>query len=217
MKQKKQPSSDADTRERIAVAALAVFAKNGFNSGTVREITEVANVNVAAINYHFQSKEGLIAHILEKGTQSIIRIRFGALDECLEKSKPALPTVEQLAEALVRPLVELGSGQYRDVMMLMMHARTTTSDFIIRIVEEQFAPLHEKFVDVLQKVLPELPRSEIAIRYDCARGAILQTLVSLAPAAGLVSGIHAITSLNHEKTVQRLVRFVAAGLSAAGE
>ena len=56
---------------------------------------------------------------------------------------------------------------------------------------------------------------EIALRYDCARGAILQTLVTLAPAATLVSGTVSASSMSHETTVKRLVSFVAAGLNAA--
>ena len=214
MKRKITQPVDNDTRQKIISAALQVFAKNGFSAGTVREITEVADVNIAAVNYHFTSKDELIKHVLEDKIAPIIAIRLDFLEACVHAAKPDSPSVEALAEALVRPLVELGSGQYREVMMLLMHARTTALQFITEIVENQFQPLHEKFVDVMQRSLPELSRTEIALRYDCARGAVLQTLVSLAPAAMLVSGIPVLASQPHELAVKRLVSFVSAGLSA---
>ncbi|MBA3770934.1 MAG: TetR/AcrR family transcriptional regulator [Ramlibacter sp.] len=214
MKRQAVQQIEADTRERIISAAVQVFAKSGFSAGTVREITEIAEVNIAAVNYHFGSKDGLAKHVLELGIASIIQVRTDSLRACVARHRPASPTVESICEALVVPLVELGSGRYRDVMTLLTHARADAPPFIIALVEEKFAPLHEEFVDVLQRVLPELSRTEIALRYDCARGAILQTLVTLAPALTLVSGTHGASAGNHEVTTRRLVSFVAGGLGA---
>lgn len=53
------------TRERVLGAALDVFAEKGFRQGTVREICSRAGVNSAAVNYHFQSKEGLYRFMIE--------------------------------------------------------------------------------------------------------------------------------------------------------
>lgn len=213
---KRQPvqQNEADTRERIVAAAVQVFAQHGFLSGTVREITEIAEVNIAAVNYHFGSKDELAKHVLERGIASIIQVRSDTLRACVAQHKPAPPTVEAISQALVMPLVELGSGRYRDAMMLLTHARAGAPPFITSIVEEKFAPLHEEFVDVLQRVLPELSRTEIALRYDCARGAILQTLVTLAPARTLVSGTVGPSAFDHEVTTRRLVSFVAGGFRA---
>ena len=118
MKRKAIQQNEADTRERIISAAVQVFARSGFDAGTVREITEIADVNIAAVNYHFRSKEELIKYVLVIGLESIIRVRTNSLNACVEAARPAPPSVPALAEALVRPLVELGSGQYRDVMTL---------------------------------------------------------------------------------------------------
>ncbi|MES2999792.1 MAG: TetR/AcrR family transcriptional regulator [Pseudomonadota bacterium] len=209
------PQTEADTRARIVSAAVQVFSKTGFDVGTIREITEIAEVNIAAVNYHFRSKEELIKYVLVNAVQSILDVRMGSLANCVDRARPNPPTVDALAEALVRPLVELGSGEFHEVMKLLRHATTTGLDYVIRVVEEQFAPLHEQFVDVMQTSLPDLSRTEIALRYDCARGAVLQTLVTLAPAATLVSGTVRASSTNHELTIARLVRFVAAGMNAA--
>jgi AcrR family transcriptional regulator len=214
MKRAAPAASEPDTRERILAAALTVFAERGFEAGTVRDITEAARVNTAAINYYFRSKEELIRQVFEAGLKPIIRARSGALEACIRQSAPALPKISAVAEALVRPLVELGAGEYRDVMTILMQVRTGQLPLTKRIVEEQFGPVHERFVDLLQKLLPDLSRTEIALRYDCARGAVLQTLVHLAPASALAVAETDRERADHEKTVRRLVRFVSAGLEA---
>ncbi|MBD9541451.1 TetR/AcrR family transcriptional regulator [Ensifer sp. ENS04] len=207
-------SLEIDARERIMLAARHVFARSGFELGTVRDITEMAQVNTAAVNYYFRSKDELIRAVFDDGLKPIIRVRLQALENCVSQASPDLPTLPSVAEALVRPLVELSSGEYRDVMLLLMHARTRANDLTAKIVVENFTPVHEKFVDVLSKLLPELARSEVAFRYDCARGAILQTLVDLAPAVRLVAGAAHFATPNDEVIVARLVRFVTAGLAA---
>jgi AcrR family transcriptional regulator len=53
------PSANGDTRARILNAASAVFAERGFNGATIREIVHRADVNVAAVNYHFGNKDAL--------------------------------------------------------------------------------------------------------------------------------------------------------------
>lgn len=212
MKRKAMPQNEVATRERIIAAAVQVFGRSGFLAGTTREITEIAEVNIAAVNYHFGSKDELAKYVLEEGIKPIIKTRLTSLRECVEISRPAAPNVQAIAEALVRPLVELESGKYRDAMMLLTQARAGSPAFIQDIVVDHFTPLHEEFVDVLQRVLPNLSRSETALRYDCARGAILQTLVTLAPAVSLVSGARPAPS--HDTTTRRLIAFVAGGLNA---
>lgn len=54
------------TRHALIEAAAAVFADKGFDGGSVRRITETANANQAAINYHFGSKEGLYREVLRR-------------------------------------------------------------------------------------------------------------------------------------------------------
>jgi AcrR family transcriptional regulator len=52
------------TRDGLIKAAIAVFSAKGFEGGSVREITQAANANQAAINYHFGGKEGLYREVL---------------------------------------------------------------------------------------------------------------------------------------------------------
>ena len=53
------------TRERILSAAEALFAERGFDTVSLRDITGAADANVAAVNYHFGSKDKLIDAVIE--------------------------------------------------------------------------------------------------------------------------------------------------------
>ena len=53
------------TKEKILIAANELFAKNGFSGASIREIATMANVNLAAINYHFKNKENLYWHVFD--------------------------------------------------------------------------------------------------------------------------------------------------------
>ena len=59
-------SPDVNTKTALLLAAMEVFADKGFDSATVRDICGLAKANVAAVNYHYGSKDGLYASVLEE-------------------------------------------------------------------------------------------------------------------------------------------------------
>ena len=54
------PEADLETRERLVEVSARLFAERGFSKVTVREICQRAHANVAAVNYHFGGKDGLM-------------------------------------------------------------------------------------------------------------------------------------------------------------
>ncbi len=59
------PDLHDETRDRILSSAGQIFAEEGFQSATVRAICEKAQVNVAAVNYHFGDKLALYTEVLK--------------------------------------------------------------------------------------------------------------------------------------------------------
>ncbi len=207
---------EADTRERILLAACRLFAERGFDGATLREITEAARANLAAVNYYFRSKDELIRSTLEFAIKPIVAARLEALTACERAHPDRSPPIEKLAEALVRPMAELSLGENRDRLLLLLQVRTLAQAATSEIVSQHFRPVHERFVDLLQRILPHLSRAETALRYDCTRGATLQILVDLAPATRLVvSPSERQPTIDHfEDMVAGIVRFVVAGFQA---
>src|SRR6266446_10016180 len=89
----------SDTKIRILDAAEKLFGKNGFDATSLRDITAEAQVNLAAVNYHFQSKDSLIDAIIERRLEPVNRLRLEMLD-----AAGSSPTVEQVVEAFLAPL-----------------------------------------------------------------------------------------------------------------
>jgi AcrR family transcriptional regulator len=74
------------TRDSLIKAAIDVFSAKGFEGGSVREITQAAKANQAAINYHFGGKEGLYREVLKASVQAFAELspldvnRLAAMD-----------------------------------------------------------------------------------------------------------------------------------------
>ena len=217
---KSKPSDDAhDTRDRILRAASDLFAATGFKGTTLREITERAGANLAAVNYYFRSKDDLIISTIEEAVRPLVAARMQALQKCLQQASPHSPTIEQMATALVSPLLTFSKGENRNRLLLLMQIRSEPEGQHNAVVIKHFKPLHELFVTSLKAVLPHLTKSEIAFRYDCARGATLQSLVELAPARTLVTipKGERVDLATMEWRKAALVKFVSAGFQAPSD
>jgi len=81
------------TREKIFTAAQELFQQKGFEPTTVREIANLAGVNVALINYHFGSKEQLLAELVEQTTEQTLLLLS-------DISKSAASPIEKLNQML---------------------------------------------------------------------------------------------------------------------
>src|SRR5436309_660655 len=79
-------SRPVETRDSLLEAAIDVFSAKGFEGGSVREITQAATANQAAINYHFGGKEGLYREVLKASVQAFAELspldgdRLAAMD-----------------------------------------------------------------------------------------------------------------------------------------
>src|SRR5580692_1378770 len=93
-------SEKQDTKSRILDSAEKLFGLNGFEATSLRDITAEAQVNLAAVNYHFQSKESLIDAVIERRILPINQRRFEMLDAA---GRPL--SVEQIVEAFLAPLL----------------------------------------------------------------------------------------------------------------
>jgi len=77
----------APTKERILRSAGVIFGKKGFTDATIREIARAARVNIAAINYHFQGKDGLYRAVLE----DVFYTGFTRFPATVEKDQATAP------------------------------------------------------------------------------------------------------------------------------
>lgn len=104
---RESPQSTA-TIDRILAAAEELFADYGIAGTSVRNITEKAKVNVAAVNYHFETKENLVRSVLARRADDLEQLRTIALDAVETKAarEGREPTTVELVEAMIFPIVD---------------------------------------------------------------------------------------------------------------
>src|SRR5438477_9167138 len=90
------------TKDRILDAAEKLFGDNGFDATSLRDITTTAQVNLAAVNYHFQSKDSLIESVIARRIEPINRKRLEMLETAGDN-----PGVEQILTAFLAHMLDL--------------------------------------------------------------------------------------------------------------
>src|SRR5437762_11351711 len=91
-----------DTRSRILDGAEELFGERGLDRVSIRDITRKAKANLAAINYHFGSKEDLIAAVFERRVVPVNEARLAALDVVEKAVGKKSPKLEAILEAFIR-------------------------------------------------------------------------------------------------------------------
>ena len=141
------------TREQILGAAEDLFAEKGFSHTSIRDITEKADCNLAAVNYHFHGKENLYIEVFRLRMSTIRDLRINAVREFLS-NKPEQKTLEELiqifAKAFLEPFLEDGSGER--LMELMMRERYDPHLPQHMFVEEIIQPIKTIMKDALSQI-----------------------------------------------------------------
>jgi len=197
-------SEKVDTKSRILDSAEKLFGMNGFEATSLRDITTAADVNLAAINYHFQSKDSLIDAIVARHIQPVNRKRL----ELLEAAGPQ-PSVEQILTAFMAPVMRV---KVDAVVPLIGRILSNPELFVDRVFHTHLAPVSQRFLEALSKALPELPPSELLWRLHFSVGVMTHTMLWGRIFPKITNGVCDIS--DREALVDRAVRFVAAGFRA---
>jgi len=162
-----------DTKEKILDAAEELFADRGFASTSLRDITTEADVNLAAVNYHFGSKLDLLKAVFARRIGPVNAERLERLDALVD------PDVEEVLRAFIVPLFERlrepGNG-WAKFMQLVGRTHSDTNDEIRACLIDQIRVIAARFAGALQAALPELPPDVFCSRFHFVVGAMAHTL-----------------------------------------
>jgi len=201
-----------DTHSRILDVAEELFSERGFDRVSIRDITNKARVNLAAINYHFGSKEDLIAAIFEREFVPVNEARIAAL-EAVQRSDKKNPKLEDILEAFIRPTVQCSIGNPKGgktFSKLFGRCLSEPSPEIEALLKRQFEPLVARMDAALMKALPHLSRSDIFWCMKFTFGALHHWLLTkdrFLPAW--------LEKIEAEEQIKKLISFSAAGFRAA--
>ncbi|AOW92673.1 hypothetical protein BFN03_08115 [Rhodococcus sp. WMMA185] len=201
------------TRERLLAAAQRLFAQGGEDATSLRAITREAGTNVAAVNYHFGSRDELLRLVLEGYIEPINARRMAMFDAAVATFGDHVP-VRVLLTAFVRPdlevLAELRAKNPR-IARFIGRAYTQPSEAVSGFMHAQFAPVAERLVPLLQQALPTVPAAELRIRL----GFVVSIITGLfATATSPSDGHHPMESPDIDIQLARLIAFLEPGLAA---
>ncbi len=208
MREIKLPLSKA--KQSLLDAAESLFAERGFEAISVRDVTQQANANVAAINYHFGTREGLVRWVVERHLVPINDERLARL-EYLERKGGAgkAAPVEEIVEALVRPvatLVRKAELSERLCCQLLGRIFALPSESLSQAMNDQKRSVTERFARALGKSLPSLAPDELLVRLHWVVGALIHLLIEPDATRGAPG------ALAVEVTLSRFIRFACGGL-----
>lgn len=205
-----------DTKTRILNAAEKLFAKEGFHHTSMRTITSTAKANLAAVNYHFGSKESLLCAVIERRLIPLNLERNQRLHAVLDAAREARlrPDTTSVLRAFIEPTLafrEGGEGNRSFISLIgrsMSEPDSTVRDHFIRLID----PVFRLLISSLQESLPDLPPAVLQTRLLFFIGAMGQTMC--VPERSAHSPEPPFPVLSTAELSEELIRFIRAGLEA---
>jgi len=205
-----------ETQLRILDAAEELFMQHGFEGASMRMLTAKASVNLAAINYHFGSKDALIEAVFHRRLDAMNAERIAELDRLEQAAGGAPLTPEAIIRAFIGAslrMIEDTRGGGRNFTRLLGRAYTEPAKPIRALIGQMYAPAMERFKAAFVKALPELPKDELVWRMHFMFGTLAYTLAAT-DTVQLIAGAKPEDRYDARLLEDRLTAFMSAGLLA---
>ncbi|HET6432862.1 TetR/AcrR family transcriptional regulator [Dyella sp.] len=201
-------NSPISTKERILAAAESLFAQRGFDGASLRQLTASAGVNLAAVNYHFGSKEKLVEQVFKRRLDALNQHRLAELAKVAGRADT---TLEDVLAAYIRPALELShEGNGSLFMRVLARAFAEHDDTLRQFLSDNYGHVMRQFTLEFARLLPHLAKAELYWRIDLVTGALTHAMSGF----GMIQRKDNVTEQQHrEQTAAHLIRFAAAGLS----
>lgn len=207
----------AGTRERILEAAESLFAERGFDSVSLRDITGAAGANVAAVNYHFGSKDNLIDAVIERHATPINEARIAQLDAAEGRHPDGVP-VEEILQAFLEPMLHhIMSGRMSEELFCKFMGRLMGERgyCLPEAVEPLFQAMAARFAGALRKAVPALSEELALWKMHYSFGVLANTLTHGETLRQISGGRAGAPEMDQQ--FRQIIDFCAAGIRALPE
>jgi AcrR family transcriptional regulator len=208
--------SKPDTRQRILDTAERLFAREGFPNTSLRSITADAGVNLAAVNYHFGSKEALLEAVLDRRLVPLNALRRERLEAVRDtaRKRGQRPAAVEVLRAFMEPTLRFGASEpgTGEFIALAGRAISETDDTVRRLFTRHTEPIFLLLREILGEALPDLPQEVLIMRLHFFLGAMSHTIFMTAGPRSLASGLA--PAADAGSLAAQLLDFAAAGMEA---
>lgn len=204
---------ERDTKSRIIAVAERMIAVRGVQQMSIRDITREAGVNLAAINYHFGSKERLTAEVLARQITRMNGERMAMLDRLESEAVDGVISVEAVLEVIFKPVLRNDADERNpaaDTAKMIGRFFMDPDDEVIAMLKPYFLPFKERVMKLLVRALPGVAKEEVEWRTFHVFGLLNHYF--------LFGDLHCREcgkKHNLKKELRRLVAFCSAGLRAS--
>ncbi len=167
-------------REAILAAAEELFATNGFNAVSVRDIAQAAGANPGSVTYHFKTKDGLLLEIYRRHCAPM-NLRRSELLAAAKRVRDLQDRLEAIVRAYVVPAFTSGSdlaGGGARFTRLRAVMSAEGNEVARKIIAQTFDDTSHAFIDAVHESLPHIPRTDIVWRSHFLLGALYYSLVT---------------------------------------
>ena len=198
------------TKDRILGAAEELFAQFGFSGTSLRQVTSRADVNIAAVNYHFGSKENLVNEVFRRRMDELSAHRLAALKTALEQHPGEL---EPILAAFVEPALAIAQDRHGGAAFVRVVARAYAekNDSLRKFLSDHYGHVLRDFAKAIAACVPALSKEELYWRLDFLAGALTYAMADF----GLIKRPTGTAEKAHrERAARELIRFAAAGFKS---
>ena len=207
--------AQSDTVERILDAAEILFAEKGFAETSLRLITSKAQVNLAAVNYHFGSKKSLIQAVFSRFLGPLCTSLNEELERRSAVDQPSW-TVESLLELLVQQTLAVKPRSGNDLsifMRLLGLAFSQSQGHLRRYLNEMYGKVFHRYMLLLHTAAPEIQPIELFWRVHFMIGAAAFSMSGIKALRAIVETEYQV-HMTTEQVMRLMVPFLAAGMRA---
>ncbi|MCX7555388.1 TetR family transcriptional regulator [Xanthomonadaceae bacterium JHOS43] len=198
------------TKERILSVAEALFAEHGFAGTSLRLVTSQADVNLAAVNYHFGSKDNLVAEVFRRRMDEMSRARLELLESARLVEGDRLDAV---LRAFIEPALALSLDRDGGAAFVRVLARAYAerNDRLRKFLSDNYGHVLREFSRAIAECMPQLSKEALYWRLDFLAGALTYAMADF----GLLRRGDNTDEKSHcERAASELVAFAAAGFRA---
>ena len=205
-----------ETRTRILDAAEELFMQHGFESTSMRLLTAKAAANLAAVNYHFGSKDALIEAVFRRRLDPMNTDRIAELNRLEKEAGGRALAPETIIRAFVGVslrMIEDSKCGGRNFIRLLGRTYTDPQKHIRSLIGQLYAPAMARFKTAFERALPQMPGDELVWRMHFMFGTLAYTLAAT-DTVQLIAGCKPEDRYDARLLEARLTAFLAAGLLA---
>lgn len=206
----------SDTKQRIFDAAEYLFAQDGYRGTSLRAITGRAGVNLAAVNYHFGSKEVLLEEVIKRRLLPLNDIRRKRLEEVREtaRKKRRKPDIKSVLAAFIEPtlLFKESNPDAEHFFSFIGRSMSDPDDTVRNVFIGLIKPLFELLFETACDALPGRPRDLVFWRLHYSIGALFHTMHVCGHMKDEFKNMK--TDINAQSLIDTIIPYVTAGMKA---